>query len=125
MKYINTNDGLKPAGHYSQGIIYKDLIFISGQFSIDPITGDKKHGTIEQETQQILENIESILKEAGSSKDKVLKVTLFISDISLWNKVNEVYSSFFGEHKPARSVVPAGELHYGFKVEVEAIAAID
>lgn len=125
MKYINTNNGLRSAGHYSQGIIYKDLIFLSGQFSIDSITGDKKYGTIEQETQQILSNIESILTEAGSSKEKVLKVTLFISDISLWSKIDEVYSIFFGEHKPARSIVPVGELHYGFKVEIEAIAAID
>lgn len=124
MKYITTNNALKPSGHYSQAIVHNDVIYISGQLSIDPNTGEKKFGTIEEETQRVLKNIELILKEAGSNKNNVLKTTIYIPDISLWDKVNKVYSNFFGIHKPARSVVPTRELHFGFKIEVEAIAAI-
>ncbi|WP_315116384.1 RidA family protein [uncultured Clostridium sp.] len=125
MKFISTKNALKPGGHYSQAIAHDNLLFISGQLSIDPNTGEKKFGSIEEETLQTLENMELILKEAGTCKEKVLKVTLYIPDIQLWDRVNKVYKEFFGDHKPARSVVPTKDLHYGFKIEIEAIAAIN
>lgn len=125
MESVTTKNALKPAGHYSQAIIHNGVMYISGQLSVDPDTGEKKFGAIEEETARVLGNIELILKEAGSSKSKVLKTTIYIPDISLWDKVNKVYSEFFGDHKPARSVVPTKELHFGFKVEIEAIAAVD
>lgn len=125
MKIISTQNALKPAGHYSQAIAHDNLLFISGQLSIDPNTGEKKFGSIEEETLQTLENMELILKEAGTCKEKVLKVTLYIPDIQLWDRVNKVYKEFFGYHKPTRSVVPTKDLHYGFKIEIEAIAAIN
>ncbi|GAA0721243.1 RidA family protein [Clostridium malenominatum] len=125
MKVISTNNGLKPGGHYSQAIAHGNTLYISGQLSVDPNSGEKKFGSIEEETLQVLENMESILLAAGTCKEKVLKVTLYIPDIKLWDKVNKVYSEFFGQHKPARSVVPTRELHYGFKIEIEAIAALD
>lgn len=124
MKYISTNNALKPAGHYSQAIVHNDLVFVSGQLSVDPDTGQKKLGPIEEEAQRVLENIELILKEAGSDKNHVLKATVYISDIALWDKVNKIYSEFFEDHKPARAVVPTKELHFGFKVEIEVIAAV-
>ena len=80
--------------------------------------------SIEDQTLQTLKNVEAILQAAGSSTDKVLKVTIYIPDMDLWSKVNEVYSDFFGDHKPARAVVPTRKLHAGFKIEVEAIAAL-
>ncbi|QZY56164.1 RidA family protein [Crassaminicella profunda] len=124
MKIISTNNALRPSGHYSQAIIHNDLVFISGQLSVDPDTGKKKFGNIEEETERVLKNMEMILKEANSDKNHVLKTTIYIPDISLWDKVNKVYSDFFGEHKPARAVVPTRELHFGFQVEIEAIAAV-
>ena len=124
MKIITTNNALKPAGHYSQAIVHNDVIYISGQLSVDAATGEKKFSSIEEETKTVLKNIELILTEAGSDKNQVLKTTIYIPDISLWDKVNQVYSDFFGNHKPARSVVPTKELHFGFKVEIEAIAAV-
>lgn len=124
MNYVSTSNDLKPAGHYSQAIVHNDLVFISGQLSVSPETGEKQFGSIEEETERVLKNIELILKKAGSDKSLVLKTTVFIPDISLWDKVNRVYSNFFGDHKPARSVVPTKELHFGFKIEIEAIAAI-
>ncbi|MGE5631906.1 MAG: RidA family protein [Caulobacteraceae bacterium] len=125
MEFIATKNALKPSGHYSQAIVHNGVMYISGQLPIDPETGEKVHGTIEEETARVLGNLELILREAGSSKENVLKVTLYIPDISLWDNVNKVYSDFFGSHKPARSVVPTKELHYGFKIEIEAIAAVD
>lgn len=124
IKEVYTDKAPKPAGHYSQGIIYGNLIFISGQLPIDPLTGEKKTGSIEEQTLQVLKNIKEILVSAGSDLKYVLKTTVYISDINLWDRVNKVYSDFFGEHKPARSVVPTKELHYGFGIEMEAIAVI-
>ena len=125
MQSITTDNALKPAGHYSQAIVHNGLLYTSGQFAFDSETGEKRQGSIEEETRHILKNLELVLKEAGSSKEKVIKTTLYISDIALWGQVNAVYADFFGTHKPARSVVPThGDLHFGFHVELEAVAAI-
>jgi len=124
MKIITTDNALKPSGHYSQAIVHNGLIYTSGQLAFDHETGEKRKENIEEETRQVLANLELVLKEAGSSRDKVIKTTLYISDIDLWDRVNRVYADFFGDHKPARSVVPThGNLHFGFHVELEAVAA--
>lgn len=114
----------EPKGHYSQAVQFNDTIYISGQLPVNPFTGEKIRGGIEEQTMQVLENISTILKDCGSDSRKILKTTVYISDISLWPSVNEVYKKFFGSFKPSRSVVPTGELHYGVLVEIEAIAAI-
>lgn len=124
IEFIHTDEAPQPGGHYSQGVKHNNVVYVSGQLPIDPVTGEKKHGAIEQEAQQVLQNMEAVLKSAGSSRDKVLKVTIYISDVSLWGEVNTIYAKFFGDHKPARTVVPSGELHYGFKIELDAIAAV-
>ncbi|MCK5762826.1 MAG: RidA family protein [Clostridiales bacterium] len=124
MKFIETNNALKPTGHYSQAIVHNDIIYLSGQLAVNPVTGKKEFGSIEQETLCVLRNIELILNEAGSDINHVLKATLYIPDIALWNNVNEVYTNFFGNHKPARSIVPTNDLHFGFKIEIDIIAAI-
>lgn len=124
INYIHTEKAPAPGGHYSQGIVHNDVLYVSGQLPVDPETGEKKHGAIEQEAGQVLHNLEAVLNAAGSSKDKVLKVTIYISDVSLWGEVNKLYAEFFGDHKPARTVVPSGELHHGFKIELDAIAAV-
>lgn len=125
MKKIHTDQAPIPAGHYSQAIVHNGLVFVSGQLAINPLTGEKKTGSIEEQTSQVLQNLSAILEASGSSMGQVLKVTIYISDISLWGKVNEVYSGIFGEHRPARAVVPTRDLHLGFKIELEAIAALD
>lgn len=125
MKTIQTENAPMPAGHYSQAIVHSGLVYVSGQLPIDPLTGEKKKGPIEDQTKQVLNNLSAILKASGSSLDKVLKVTIYISNVSQWEKVNEVYSKFFGDHRPARAMVPTRDLHFGFKIELEAIAAID
>ena len=124
IKRITTTDAPTPAGHYSQGVVHNGLVFVSGQLSVDPKTGEKKLGSIEEQTEQALSNVHGILKAAGSDWSKVLKMTLYVSDINLWEAVNKVYIKVLGEHRPARAVIPTGPLHYGFLIEIEAVAAI-
>lgn len=124
IEFVETSNAPKPGGHYSQAVIHNGLIYISGQLPIDPVTGEKKLGSIEEQTEQVLANIRAIVEAAGSDLNHVLRMTVYVSDIELWGKVNEIYARTFGEHRPARAVVPVKDLHYGFKIEIEAIAAI-
>ena len=124
MKDIRTNDAPPPAGHYSQAIVHDGLVYVSGQLPIDPKREDKQVGSIEAQTEQVLRNLDAILKAANSDRDQVLKVTVYVSDIAVWGRVNAVYARFFGDRRPARAVVPTRELHFGFQIEIEAIAAV-
>ena len=124
MQIISTNKAPQPAGHYSQAIEHGGIIYVSGQLPIHPGNHSKHVGSIEDQTEQALTNLEAILRAAGSSKDRVLKVTVYISDITMWDRVNNVYSRFFGEHRPARAIVPTRELHFGFQIEIDAVAAL-
>lgn len=122
---ILTENAPVPGGHYSQAIAYGELVFVSGQLPIDPVTGEKRTGPIEEQTEQVMRNLKAILVAAGSDLSRVLKTTIYVADIGLWGKVNEVYARFMGDHRPARAVVPTGELHYGFLIELEAVAAVN
>ena len=124
MREILTQNAPQPAGHYSQAIVHGNLVFVSGQLPVDPRTGEKRIGSIEDQTEQVLQNLAAILQAAGSGVNRVLKTTVCVSDISLWDRVNAVYARFFGGHRPARAVVPTKDLHFGFQVEIEAIAAV-
>ena len=95
MEFIFTEKAPSPAGHYSQAIVSGGLVFVSGQLPIHPQNGEIKP-TIEGQVQQVMNNLENILATSGSSLDKVVKATLYISDISLWGKVNEIYAERFG-----------------------------
>src|SRR5215216_5056881 len=120
---VQTQDAPAPGGHYSQAVVYNGLVFVAGQLAIDPRTGEKRLGSIEEQTEQALKNVGAILKAAGSDLSRVLKMTVYISDIGLWGRVNEVYARVLGGHRPARAVVPTRELHHGFLIEIEAVAA--
>jgi len=124
MKEISTPNAPKPAGHYSQAIVHNNIVYVSGQLPVDPKTGEKRIGSIEEQTEQALKNLSEILKAAGSNLEQVIKTTVYVSDIELWGRVNTVYSRFFGEHRPARAVVPTRDLHFGFQIEIEAIASV-
>jgi 2-iminobutanoate/2-iminopropanoate deaminase len=124
MDFIHTHAAPAPAGHYTQAIVHNGFVFVSGQLAVDPVSGEKRLGTIAEQTQQALYNLEAILKAAGSGKEQVLKTTVYIANIALWDEVNQVYAAFFGSHKPARSIVPTRDLHFGFLVEIEAVAAV-
>jgi 2-iminobutanoate/2-iminopropanoate deaminase len=124
MKKIFTPNAPKPAGHYSQAIVHDNVVYVSGQLPIDPVTGEMRLSSIEEQTEQALKNVAEILKAGGSDIDSVIKTTVYISDIQLWDRVNDVYSKFFGEHRPARAVVPTRNLHHGSNIEIEAIASL-
>ena len=124
MKEIFSINAPSPAGHYSQAIEHMGLIYVSGQLPVNPESKEKHVGSIEEQTEQVLANLEAILKNGKSDKGQVVKVTVYISDIALWDRVNSVYARFFGDHRPARAVVPTRELHFGFQIEVDAIAAV-
>jgi 2-iminobutanoate/2-iminopropanoate deaminase len=124
MRKIATENAPEPAGHYSQAVVHNNIVYVSGQLPIDGRTGEKRTGSIEQQTEQALENLFAILQAAGSDASRVLKTTVYISDITLWDRVNTVYARLFGDHRPARAVVPTRELHFGFQIEIEAMAAL-
>lgn len=121
---VQTADAPPPGGHYSQAIVHNGLVYVSGQLPIDARTGERQLGSIETQTETVLNNVAAILRAAGSDLSRVLKMTIYVSDIGLWRQVNEVYARVMGEHRPARAVVPVRELHYGFLIEIEAVAAI-
>ena len=124
MEAILTADAPSPAGHYSQAVVHEGVVYVSGQLPIDPHTSEKRVGSIEEQTEQALKNVSKILEAAGSGLDHVLKVTVYVSDIALWDRVNAVYATFFGGHRPARAVVPTRDLHFGFQIEIGAVAAV-
>jgi 2-iminobutanoate/2-iminopropanoate deaminase len=124
MHAVSTPHAPPPAGHYAQAIVHDGIVYVSGQLAVDPATGAKRLGPVEEQAEQVLRNLTAILEAGGSDLVHVLRTTVYISDISLWGRVNGVYARFFGEHHPARTVVPTRDLHYGFQVEIDAIAAV-
>jgi 2-iminobutanoate/2-iminopropanoate deaminase len=120
-KVIATDKAPAAIGPYSQGVEFCRLVFVSGQLPIDAETGNMAD-TYAEQTRQSLENVRAILEEAGSSLDKVLKVTVFLKDMAMFSEMNEVYAEFFRENPPARCAVEVSELPKGALVEIEAIA---
>lgn len=123
MKVINTNDAPKAVGAYVQGIATDSLVFTSGQLPLDPKTGELVT-EIKAATKQALENVENILKEAGSSRDKVIKCVVYLNDINNFKAFDEVYAEFFKDHKPARSAFEVANLPKDGLLEIEAIASL-
>ncbi len=122
MKKIKLPNVPEPKGHYSPAVAHNGLIFVSGQLPMNHATGEAETGAIELQTELALRNIEAILKEAGSDLDHVLQMTIYVSEMELWDKVNEVYKRILGDHKPSRAIVPVKDLHFGTKIEIQAIA---
>lgn len=125
MRRIATEQAPSPGGHYAQGVAHGGFLFVSGQLPLDPRTGEPKTSSIEEQTWQVLENVVAIVEAAGAVKANIVKTTVYVSDIELWDRVNEVYAEFFGLYRPARAVVPVKELHHGALIEIEAVAALD
>ena len=123
MKTIQPAGQPQPKGHYSPGIEHDGLIFVSGQLPMDLETREPFAGDIETQTELALRNVEAVLRAAGSDLQHVVQFTIYVSDIELWGAVNKKYSEVMGDHRPARAVVPVKDLHHGFQIEIEAIAA--
>lgn len=119
---IHTDHAPAAVGPYSQAVRAENLLITSGQLGLDPSTGVLPEG-VEKQTRQSLENIGAILAEAGFSRTDVVKTTVFIRNMDDFARVNEIYASFFGEHKPARSCVEVSALPKNGLVEIEVIAS--
>lgn len=120
---IATEAAPKAIGPYSQGIELGDLVFVSGQTPIDPATGALVPGDVAVQARRCLENVGAVLAAAGSSYGKVLKTTVFLTDMADFKAMNAVYAEFFGDVPPARSTVAVAGLPLGARVEIEAVAA--
>lgn len=120
LKIVSTNQAPQAIGPYSQAICVNGMVYTSGQIGLTP-SGEMVQG-IEAQTRQVLENLKAILKNAGSGFDKVVKTTIFLSDMDNFGIVNGIYAEFFGEHKPARSTVVVKSLPKEALVEIECIA---
>ncbi len=123
MKVVSTNKAPKAIGPYSQAIIANGMVFTSGQIALNS-EGNLVSDDIVGQTKQVLQNLSEVLKEAGTSLDKVIKTTIFLSDMDDFKAVNEVYANFFNSHKPARSTVAVKTLPLNVKVEIDCIALI-
>jgi len=124
MNPIQPENQPQPKGHYSPGVVHNGLVYVSGQLPMDLETREPFTGSIEEQTELALSNVEAVLHAAGSDLQHVLQMTIYVSDIELWAKVNEHYALVMGEHRPARAIVPVKDLHFGTKIEIQAIAAV-
>lgn len=126
MDTIHTPHATPPAGHYSQAVRANGFVFVSGQLGFLPPAQPGERPQLAQgaaaQTEAALRSVAAILQAAGASLASVVNVTVYIPDIGLWNEVNSVYERSFGDHRPARAIVPTRELHYGALVEISAIA---
>jgi len=122
VEYVYTERAPKPIGPYSQAVKAGCFLFVSGQIPLDPSTGELVSGDFKEKVRRALENLKAIVEAAGGSLDRVVKVTVFIRDISKFQEFNEVYTQYFRERRPARSVVEVSALPRNSEVEIEAIA---
>ena len=120
---IHTDAAPKAIGPYSQGIALGDWVFVSGQIPLDPATGELVRGSFSDHAARVLANLDAILRAAGSERRKVVKVTVYLTDVGRFAEFNEIYAAFFGDHRPARAVVGVAALPRGAQVEIEALAA--
>lgn len=122
MKTIATERAPKAIGPYSQGMAAGGFLFLSGQIPIDPATGQIVRGTTEDEVGRILENLKAVLVAGGAGLDRVVRTTVFLTDLGDFEAMNAVYARYFGESRPARSTVQVAALPRGARVEIDAVA---
>ena len=122
-KIINTNNSPAPIGPYNQAILKNNMLFISGQIALDPISMTLKNTSIRDETHQVMKNLKNILVEAEMSFDNVVKSSIFLSDMSYFNEVNEIYGSYLETGmEPARETIAVKTLPMNVNVEISMIA---
>lgn len=125
MEIISTDKAPGAIGPYSQAIRVGNMLFCSGQIPIDPSTGEFVQGGVVDQADQVLKNLTAVLEAAGSNLRQVVKTTVFLADMDDFTAMNEVYSRYFGESKPARATVQAARLPRDARVEIDCIAVIE
>ena len=124
-KPISTNKAPSAIGPYSQAIQWGDVVFISGQVAFIPSTGELNNNTFENEVNQVIDNLEAICKEAGGSLDNILKLSIFLTDLSNFDAVNDLMKQRFSEPFPARSTIEVSRLPKDVNIEMDAILSIE
>ena len=122
---VSTGQAPRAIGPYSQAVIFGNLVWLSGQIPLDPVTNQVVEGDVAVQTERVLENLKAVLEAAGSGLGKVLKTTVFLKDMGDFPRMNEVYGRYFAQDPPARATVEAARLPRDVKVEIEAIAAVE
>ena len=123
-KVVQTDKAPKAIGPYSQAVLTDFAVFTAGQVGLDPNSGELVSNSVEEQTRQVLKNLQYVLEAGGSSLKNVVKTTVFLKDMNDFSKMNAIYAEFFGENPPARSTVAVAALPKGASVEIEAIALI-
>jgi len=121
---VHTDKAPKAIGPYSQAIRTDSMIYTAGQTGLDPVTGELVAGGVEEQTRQVLTNLQNVIEAAGSTIGHVVKTTVFLKDMNDFPKMNAIYAEFFGENPPARSTVAVAALPKGGLVEIEAVVLV-
>lgn len=121
---IRCADAPPPGGHYAQAVLHRDTLYVSGQLGVTKDTPAPDTVSIADQVAFALGNIEAIARVVGAAKEDVVRCTVYVTDVEHWGAVNRAYAAFFGTHRPARSIVPSGPLHFGALVEIEAVVAV-
>lgn len=124
LKAVQTDGAPAAIGPYSQGVISGGFLFTAGQIALDPATGELVEGDIDVQAERVLDNLSAIIKAAGASMTDVVKTTVFLTDMSDYAAVNEVYARYFSEPFPARAAVAVAHLPKGVRLEIEAVARV-
>lgn len=125
MQFIDTKAAPTPAGHYSQAVVANGFVFVAGILPIEPGGGERRiPDGIEAQVRLVLANLRAILEASGSALDGLVSVQIFVPSIEAWPAINAAYADVLGDHRPARTVIPCGSLHYGALIELNAVAVI-
>ena len=124
MQFVHTDKAPAAIGPYSQAVIVNGMLYTSGQVAFVPETMEIIEGGVQEQSDQVFANLDAVLAEAGTSRDKVVKATVFLKNMEDFAQVNEKYAEFFGDHKPARSCVEVARLPKDVLVEIELIAVV-
>ncbi len=124
-RIITTDNAPAPVGPYSQAVIAGQFVYCSGQLPIDPATGAMVTESIEKETARVMENLAAVLEAAGSSLARAVKMTIYVTDLGNFGRINEIYGTYFGDNPPARATVEVSGLAKGANVEIDCFAIMD
>jgi reactive intermediate/imine deaminase len=124
MKLVSTLDAPIARGHYSQAVVHGGLVYVAGQLPIVPGDPERRLVAFDEQARRVIDNVIAILEAAGSGAERIVKATVYIADVAHWPAFNAIYAEKLGAHKPARTVVPVAQLHYGYLVEMDVIAAL-